>query len=149
MKKICIFQDTQKSEYTADLLEVAERMYGQGQFTSHALFLTGPVDRFTGVFHHIIRVKEGLVAQYDPCRICDILEQLQHKEHFDTVLIPATPLGKMIAPRLAKRLGTGLAAGVTGIRKDGGRIELIRPACSGKTVQVIHPHNNGPVVMSI
>ncbi len=149
MMKTCIFQDTQKPEYTPDLLEVAERMVGKGQFKSHALFLTGPVDRFIGTFHHIIRVKEDIVTHYDPCQICDILEQLHHKESFDTVLIPATPLGKMIAPRLAKRLGTGLAAGVTGIRKDGDRIEIIRPACSGKAFEVIHPDKKGPIIMSI
>ena len=149
MKKTCIFQDTQKPEYTPDLLEVAERMHGKGQFKSHAVILTETVDRFIGIFHHIIRVKEDIVTHYDPCRICDILEQLHRKENFDTVLIPATPLGKMIAPRMAKRLGAGLAAGITGIGKDGDQIEIICPACSGKTFEVIHPDKKGPMVMSI
>ncbi len=149
MKKICIFQDTQKIEYTTDLLDVAERMYGKGQYKTHALFLTEPVDRFIGIFHYIIRVKEDIVTHYDPRQICDILEHLHHKENFDSILIPATPLGKMIAPRLIKRLGTVLAAGVTGVRRDGDRIEITRPACSGKAVEVMHPDKNGPVVMSI
>jgi len=149
MKKTCILQDTQKPEYTIALLEVARRIYGKGKFKSHALMLRGPVDPFIGIFHHIIRVKEDIANHYDPRGICDILEQLHHQKDFDTILIPATHLGKMIAPRLARRLGTGLAAGVTEIRKAGDQIEIIRPACSGKMVEVIHPDISGPVVLTI
>lgn len=149
MKKTCIFQDTEKIEYTTDLLEVARHMYGSGQFKSHAVFLTETIDPLIGIFHQIIRVKEDIVTHYNPRQICDILEHLHRKENFDSILIPATPLGKMIAPRLAKRLETGLAAGVTEIRKDGDQIEIIRPACSGNAFEVIHPDRDGPVVMSI
>jgi electron transfer flavoprotein alpha subunit len=55
----------------------------------------------------------------------------------------------MIAPRLAKRLQTGLVAGVTDIKKEGGHTEIIRPACSGKILEGVLHTGNGPVMMSI
>ena len=149
MKKTCIFQDTEKTENTTDLLEAAERMYGRGQFESHAVLLADSFDPLMGSFHHIIRVARGLVDSYDPRGICDILENLHKKNRFDSILIPGTSLGQMIAPRLAKRLGTGLAAGVTDIKKNTDYIEIIRPAWSGKILESIVHKGTGPVMMSI
>lgn len=149
MKKTCIFQDTEKTENTTDLLEVAERIYGQGQFESHVVLLADSFDCFRGAFHHIIRVAQGIVDSYDPRGICDILENLHKKYRFDSILIPGTSMGQMIAPRLAKRLQTGIVAGVTDIRREGDRIEIIRPACSGKILESIIHTGNGPVMMSI
>ncbi|MEE4363859.1 MAG: electron transfer flavoprotein subunit alpha/FixB family protein [Desulfotignum sp.] len=149
MKKACIFQDTEKTENTTDLLEVAERIYGQGQFESHAVILADSFDSLQGSFHHIIRVAQGLVDIYDPRGICEILENLHKKNRFDSILIPGTSLGEMIAPRLAKRLQTGLAAGVIDIKNKGGHTEIIRPACSGKILEGVLHTGNGPVMMSI
>ncbi len=149
MKKTCIFQDTEKTENTTDLLEVAERIYGQGQFESHAVLLADSFDPLMGSFHHIIRVAKGLVDCYDPQGICDILENLHKKNRFDSILIPGTSLGEMIAPRLAKRLQTGLVAGVTDIKRAGDHTEIIRPAFSGKILEGVLHTGNGPVMMSI
>ncbi|MCF8091732.1 MAG: electron transfer flavoprotein subunit alpha/FixB family protein [Desulfotignum sp.] len=149
MKKTCIFQDTEKTENTTDLLEVADRIYGPGQFESHAVLFADSFDRLCGSFHHIIRVAEGIVDRYDPRGICDILENLHKKSGFDSILIPGTSMGQMIAPRLAKRLQTGLVAGVTDIKNQGDHIEIIRPACSGKILESVLHKGDGPLMMSI
>jgi len=149
MKKTCIFQDTDNTKKTADLLEVARRMYGNEPFESHAVILEGPSDEIYGAFHHIIRLSAGLVEGFDSRGICDVLENLHQTNTFDSILIPATCLGEMIAPRLAVRLQTGLAAGVTDIGRNGDRIAFIRPACSGKRLQGLEHTGEGPVVMSI
>lgn len=149
MKKTCIFQDTEKTENTADLLEVAERMYGQGLFESYAVLLADPCDGLQGAFHHIIQVAQGLVNAYDPRGICDILENLHKKNKFDSILIPGTSMGQMVAPRLAKRLRTGLAAGVTDVKRQEDHVDIIRPACSGKIRESVLLKGNGPVMMSI
>jgi len=149
MKKTCIFQDTEKRGNTTDLLEVALRMYGQGQFESHAVLLEDSLDGLLGSFHHIIRVAQGIVNGFDPRQICDVLENLHRKNCFDSILIPATSLGQMIALRLAKRLRTGLVAGVTDIKRDKEQIVIIRPACSGKILEGFHHTGKGPVMMSI
>ena len=149
MKKTCIVQDTERPVNTTDLLEVAHRMYGQGQFESHAILLENSLEGIFGSFHHIIRVAGGSVNGYDPRGICDILDNLHRKNRYDSILIPGTGLGQMIAPRLAKRLGTGLVTGVTDIKRNGNHTEIIRPACSGKILEGIHHTGQGPVIMSI
>ncbi len=149
MKRTCIFQDTENINNTTDLLEVARCMYGRDQFESHAVILEDSFDRLLNSFHHIIHVAKGLVDGYDPRGVCDILETLHRKNRFDSILIPATHFGKMLAPRLAKRLKVGLVAGVTDIKKEDGSFEMIRSAYSGKILEGIHQTSPGPVMMSI
>lgn len=149
MKKACIFQDTETPEKTTDLLAAAGRMYGRDEFESHGVLVNASPEKFTGRFHHVIQVAEGLVDNGDPRAITEILETLHQTHGFDSILIPATTLGKMIAPRLSWRLKTGLATGVTDITVRDGRIELIRPAGSGTMLETILPEGPGPVVMTI
>jgi len=149
MKKTCIFQDTETPEKTADLLAAAVRMYGRKGFESHAVLVNTPPEKFTGRFHHVIQVAEGLAVGYDPRAITEILETLHQTHGFDSILIPATTLGKMIAPRLAWRLRTGLATGVTDITVRENRVEITRPAGSGTVLETIVPEGPGPVLMTI
>ncbi len=149
MKKICVFQDTETIRRTADLIEAARRMYGPGRFESHAVVMENSLDGLTGSFHRITLLPRGLVNLYNPRGICDILEDLHQKNRFDSILIPATSPGKMIAARLAKRLETGLVSNVTDIIENENGIEIIRPACCGKIMQVIRHKGRGPVIMSI
>ncbi|MFO7989239.1 MAG: electron transfer flavoprotein subunit alpha/FixB family protein [Thermodesulfobacteriota bacterium] len=149
MKQTCIFQDTETPEKTTDLLAAAARMYGRGRFESHVVLVNAPPEKFTGRFHHVIQVAEGLVADNDPRAITETLETLHQAYGFDSILIPGTTLGKMIAPRLAWRLKTGLATGVTDITVREGRIEITRPAGSGTILETILPEGPGPVMMTI
>ncbi len=55
----------------------------------------------------------------------------------------------MLAPRLAMRLHCGLVADVTGIKTLEGRLEIIRPAFSGKILAAIECKGKGPIMMSI
>ncbi|MCA1795898.1 MAG: electron transfer flavoprotein subunit alpha/FixB family protein, partial [Desulfobacteraceae bacterium] len=111
--------------------------------------LADSCDGLQGAFDHIIQVAQGLVNAYDPRGICDILENLHKKNTFDSILIPGTSMGQMIAPRLSKRLRTGLAAGVIDIKRQKDHVDIIRPACSGKIRESVLLTGNGPVMMSI
>ncbi len=68
---------------------------------------------------------------------------------FDCILVPATPFGRMIAPRIAMRLKTGLVADVTAISRNGDELKVIRPAYSGRIMAGIQYTGDGPVMMSI
>ena len=173
MKRTLIFQDTERIELTADLLAAAGKMYGEEPFESYALVIEGPegsgsaddpasptaakgpagtsdsAGPLTGFFQKIIRVAREIVEPHDQLGICTVLAQLQKDYQFDSILVPATPFGRMIAPRLAKRLGTGIVADVTDIRRQDGRVEIIRPAYSGRLMAAIVTRGNGPVMMSV
>jgi len=51
------------------------------------------------------------------------------------VLFPASSLGKDLAPRVAARLGVGLAADCTSLAADGGRLVASRPVFAAKAIQ--------------
>jgi electron transfer flavoprotein alpha subunit len=149
MKRTLIFQDSENFRDTIDLLEVPRQMYGEGAFEAFAVFLKGNRKELLGYFHHMICISHGLVDVHDPRGISEIMENLHRSYGFDSILVPATAFGRMLAPRLAKRLRTGLVADVTDIITDGGRLELIRPAYSGKILAGITNIGKGPVMMSV
>ncbi len=50
------------------------------------------------------------------------------------VLAPASAVGKDVLPRLAARLGAGMASEVTDLLVDGGRLVAVRPVYAGKAM---------------
>jgi electron transfer flavoprotein alpha subunit len=50
------------------------------------------------------------------------------------ILLGATAMGKDLAPRLAARLGVGLAADCIALEIDGGRLQATRPIFAGKAL---------------
>ena len=53
------------------------------------------------------------------------------------VLFPASAMGKDLAPRVAARLGVGLASDCTGLSAEGGKLIATRPVFAGKALQRI------------
>lgn len=151
--KTCIFQDTERMENTTGLLEAARRLHGEKKLKVYGVLLDDsagfPGSNLHGLFHHVIRVAEGLVDSWDARAITQILEKLHQKHCFDSILIPATSLGKMVSPRLAEQLQTVLVSGVTDIERRQDSIEIIRPTCSGKILEGIRYSGSGPLIMSI
>ena len=149
MMKICVFQEGDRAGDAIGLLGAARLICGGEGFTSFAV-TTGPsYEELAGFFHRVIHVKAGLVDDFDQPGVCEIMEALQGVHQFDVLLIPASPFGRMLAPRLAKRLRTGLVADVTDIRRNGESIEMIRPAYSGRILAGIINKGPGPIMMSV
>lgn len=153
MKRTCIFQDTERMDNTTGLLEAAGRLHGKGAFESYLVLLDDLAEfsgnDFPSLFHHVIQISRGLVNGWDARAMTEVLETLHRRYCFDSILIPATSLGKMVAPRLAKRLETVLVSGVTDIKRQKDVLEIIRPACSGKIVESVRFSGPEPVIMSI
>ena len=55
----------------------------------------------------------------------------------NVVLFPASAMGKDLAPRVAARLGVGLASDCTALSADGGRLVATRPVFAGKAIQKV------------
>lgn len=148
MKKILIYCDSQQSQ-DFSLLGAAQRMV-----QDQAVVITAvgyPADLPTGdsVYDTVLMIDDETVMPYDTSDLCVLLEELQNQEHFDILLFPATPLGRILAPRLAIALHTGLVADVTDIEVNQGVIEMIRPAYSGKLMAQIVSTGEGPLMMSV
>lgn len=149
MKRALIVQDDVELHNTVNLLDVVRRLYKEEAYSTFALSINRPHEELLGFFNHIVKVQDETVKLYDTIGLTDIIEGLHSIYQFDTILIPATPLGRMVAPRLAMRLHSGLVADVTDITTENGRLEIIRPAFSGKILAGIACKGTGPTMMSI
>lgn len=100
-----------------------------------------------GLFDFLIEVNNDSPV-YDTRYMTSVLDELQQEYQFDCILFPATHMGRMLAPRLAMRLHTGLVADVTDIRRKDGVMEIVRPAFSGKLMAGILSRTT-PLMMSV
>jgi electron transfer flavoprotein alpha subunit len=148
MKRVLVVVDPEAPEDSTDLLAVAEELYGVTGFESHA-FLPGTATRpRKGAFGVVIEAAS--VAPYDSAAVAAAMETLHEESRYALILVPATPFGRMIAPRAAMRLKTGLVADVTAVQRGAdGEIEMIRPAFSGRMLATVVNRGDGPVMMSV
>lgn len=68
---------------------------------------------------------------YMPEAYCESMKALVDRIDPAIVLMGATARGREVAPRLASMIGTGLTADCTGLRMDGRKLIMIRPAFGG------------------
>jgi electron transfer flavoprotein alpha subunit len=147
-KKVLIFLDPQNLKNSIDLLEVTEKLYGESVET-YAIHSFKDKEQSFGYFDYLFGNRLGENDFYNTKFITDYIEKLHHKHLFDAVLIPATFIGRILAPRIARRLHTGLVADVTDLKTDEGELEMIRPAFSGKIMAGIVNVGKGPLMMTV
>jgi electron transfer flavoprotein alpha subunit len=81
----------------------------------------------------VILVDNEKLAEYTTGAYTSVLNKLIRKEEPNAVLIGNTAMGKDLAPRLAQRLGVGLASDCTGMEKDDANfLTFKRPIYGGK-----------------
>ncbi|QOX64852.1 electron transfer flavoprotein subunit alpha/FixB family protein [Anoxybacterium hadale] len=174
MKKVLIYYEQKQHKNSIELLAVARLIYGGTSadeehteaYETYGVSLEPTGSEANGLFDFLIQIC-GDSAQRErralaPCQEhdqdnspgCDalymtsILAELQQEYQFDCILFPATHMGRMLAPRLAMRLQTGLVADVTDIRYKDGIMEIVRPAFSGKLMAGILSRT-APLMMSV
>lgn len=85
----------------------------------------------------IITVEGADFADYSTDAYTNAFAELLKKYEPAAVLFGATSSGRDLAPRLAARVGAGLAADCTGIERDETGIVFTRPSYSGRMLSVI------------
>ena len=148
MKKCLIFLEKEYEKFCVSLLKAAEEMYGS-HFQSYALSLNADLAQAEHFFDEIITVSDEKVRCYDTHSIACVIEELHTLYAFDSILILATHFGRMLAPSLSMRLNTGLVADVTEIKRHTDKIEMVRPAFSGKLLAGIVNTQVNLIMMSI
>lgn len=149
MKKSLIYLDHENIQNSLDLLGVIDLMYGKGNSISYAVCLNHQGLEAMGQVDHIISIQDDRIENHDLLNLTDALEELQQRYAFDSILIPATYTGRMLAPRLSMRLHVGLVADVTAIEHHNGDLQMVRPAFSGKIMAGIVNRGRLPVMMSV
>lgn len=149
MKRILIYAEHDYQSDAVNLLETAGRIYGEESFESCALIVNAEGNSLSGYFDVLYRVSDDRIRLYDQKSMADLVAGLHREYGFDSILIPATPQGRMLAPRVAMKLKTGLVADVTEIGGSKEALELVRPAYSGRIMAGIHIKGEGPAMMTV
>ncbi|HTY57427.1 MAG TPA: electron transfer flavoprotein subunit alpha/FixB family protein [Bacteroidota bacterium] len=82
----------------------------------------------------VIAVDDPALARHSNTAVAKIVAEVARAEGAAIVLFPASQMGKDIAPRVAVKLGAGLAADCVALRADGGDVIATRPVFAGKAL---------------
>ncbi len=76
--------------------------------------------------------EDGRLSLYSTTAYARIIAETAESISADVILLPASAMGKDLAPRVAARLKAGLAADCIALNGDGGSIVATRPVYAGK-----------------
>lgn len=148
MKKSLIYLEQNNFQNSVELLEVVRQIYGPEEYETYGVSFNPDCSEAEGLFDFLIRVCDEKLQGYDVQSMTNVLEELHREHRFDSILFPATQTGRMLAPRLAMRLHTGLVADITAVRRGDEAVELVRPAFGGKLMAGI-VSKEIPLMMSV
>lgn len=148
MKKILVYLDGNHPN-DLSLLGACELMVEDQAFEITAIGTQDNVPNTKSVYDHVLIIDNCNVKAYDTLNLTELLKEVHFQQHYDIILFSASPIGRILAPRLAIALHTGLVADVTDIKVHQGVIEMIRPAYSGKLMAQIVSIGEGPIMMSV
>jgi electron transfer flavoprotein alpha subunit len=82
----------------------------------------------------VLVAEDQKLRMYSPTAYAKILADAAAKEDADVVLLPATAMGKDVAPRVAVKLEAGLAADCIALKWENGQLIATRPVYAGKAL---------------
>lgn len=123
------FETVQAARRTADRLgaEFAALLIGDG---------VEPLARELGPYGagRVLVVDDPALARHSNTAWAAIIADVAVREKADALFLPASQMGKDLAPRVAVKLGAGLAADCTALEVEGGEIVATRPVYAGKAL---------------
>jgi len=96
----------------------------------------------------ILLASHEAFSRYEPAGIVQAVAAAVEKVKPAAVLFPASAMGRDLAPRVAARLGVGLAADCTALAVEGGRLIASRPVYAGKALQRV-AFTSSPALVSL
>jgi electron transfer flavoprotein alpha subunit len=82
----------------------------------------------------VIAVDQPDLARHSSTAVATVIAEIAKREGADIVMLSASATGKDLAPRVAVKLGAGLAADCTALTYDGAAIVCTRPVFAGKAL---------------
>lgn len=80
----------------------------------------------------VVAAQDARLKQYSTTAYAKIVADVARREQASILFLPASQMGKDLAPRVAAILGAGLASDCTGLKSNGVEIIATRPAYAGK-----------------
>ncbi len=104
-----------------------------------ALVIGSGVEGIAGVLGgygaaRVVVVDDPKLAQHSNTAFSKVIAEVARKEGAQFVFLPASQMGKDIAPRVAVKLAAGLAADCVALKVEGGDVIATRPVFAGKAM---------------
>ncbi|MDD8017190.1 MAG: electron transfer flavoprotein subunit alpha/FixB family protein [Bacteroidota bacterium] len=80
----------------------------------------------------VIVAEDPRLEFYSTTAYAKIIAEIAKQESADIIFLPASSMGKDVAPRIAVKLNAGIASDCTALTVDGGTIKATRPVYAGK-----------------
>jgi electron transfer flavoprotein alpha subunit len=82
----------------------------------------------------VVAVDNPVLAEHSNTACAKAIAEIAAKEHADLIFLPASQMGKDLAPRIAIRLGAGLAADCVAVKTEEKEVIATRPVFAGKAL---------------
>ncbi len=82
----------------------------------------------------VVAVESPELANHSNTAVARVIAEVAAKEAAQLVFLPASQMGKDIAPRVAVKMGAGLAADCVALKVEGGDVIATRPVFAGKAL---------------
>jgi electron transfer flavoprotein alpha subunit len=86
----------------------------------------------------VIVVEDSRLQHYSTTAYAKVIAEVAQQESGQVIFLPASSLGKDVAPRVAVKLDAGLATDCTAIRVENGDCVATRPVYAGKGLTDVH-----------
>ena len=96
----------------------------------------------------IVTLTNPAFARYAPEGYAQALAERAQQGGYRALVFAATATGKDLAPRVAAKLGVGVAADLTDLAADGGGVVVTRPVYAGKALLKVKVASQ-PAVLSL
>jgi electron transfer flavoprotein alpha subunit len=157
-RSIWVFADYRnyfQNRITLQLLAKANDLASELEAEVCAVVLGYETDEYVAEYiahgaHKVLVVEHSSLKQYSVEKYTAIMENLAREYKPEIILIGATSFGKEFAPRVAKRLDTGLTADCIGLEITGdGNLLQIAPSFGGNLIAEIVTPDHRPQMATV
>ena len=140
--KILAFAEQRERKFKKSAYEVtqaAKRTADQLGDEAVALVIGDSVEGIVGELgaygaSRVLMVQDPRLHHYSTTAYSRIVAEIAQREHASILFLPASQMGKDMAPRISGKLAAGVVADCVNLRVDGGEIIATRPAYAGKAL---------------
>lgn len=149
MYKIMIYLEKESIDDCLNLIEAANIIGNKkDNYEVYGVGVNIDKNKCNNKFDYLINIDDDIL-RYDTIKISKYVKEIAKEHSFDTILINANDTGRMIAPRIAMALKTGIVADVTELELENDEVVMIRPAFDGKIMAGITCDKDKIVIGSI
>lgn len=149
MYKIMIYLENDYIDECLDLIGAANIISSKKQeYEIYGVGLNINKEKCKDKLDYLISINDKIL-EYDIMSISNCIKDITKKYEFDAILINANDTGRMIAPRIAMALKTGIVADVTELEIENDELIMIRPAFDGKIMAGINCEKGKVIISSI